>query len=51
MATVVAYEFRSNTALHQMLPLLRSGTSWEWRERSSDIWDDYLAATPSPTSS
>lgn len=44
MTTVVAYEFTCEKTLSEMLGLLRDGTPWQWHERFSDIWDDYLSA-------
>lgn len=44
MSMVVAYEFRCDKTLPQMLEALRASTPWEWHERFSDLWDEYLSA-------
>ena len=44
MTTVVAYKFTCDKTLSDMLGLLRDGTPWQWHERFSDIWDEYLSA-------
>jgi len=44
VTTVVAYEFQCDKTLPEMLQALRNRTGWQWLQRYSDIWDDYLSA-------
>jgi hypothetical protein len=44
MSFVVAYAFRSDLSLVQMHESLRANTSWQWRERDSEFWGDYISA-------
>ena len=44
----MAYEFRSEKNLAGMSTVLRTKTPWEWLDRSSDFWGDYLSANVPP---
>jgi len=44
MSLVVAYAFRSDKDLAQQLDALRAGTDWDWIERDSAFWGDYISA-------
>jgi hypothetical protein len=48
MSVVVAYAFRSDKSLPQQLEALRAGTDWDWSERDSEFWGDYLSAQAHP---
>lgn len=48
MSLVVAFAFECDKSLPQMLDALRAGTTWQWYERDSDLWDEYLSAQASP---
>lgn len=44
MSFVVAYSFRSDMALSEVLDTMRANTTWEWWERDSEFWGDYISA-------
>jgi len=44
MSLIVAYAYRSDKTLPEQLAALRTGTDWEWQERDSEFWGDYLSA-------
>lgn len=44
MSLVVAYAYRSEKKLPDQLAALRAGTDWEWHERDSEFWGEYLSA-------
>jgi hypothetical protein len=47
MSFVVAYAFRSDFSLSQILDAVRANTSWEWLARDSEFWGEYLSAQSS----
>lgn len=44
MSAVVAYAYRSQMSLEAQLATLRAATEWEWIERDSEFWGDYISA-------
>jgi len=44
VSVVVAYAYRSQMGLAAQLATLRAATEWEWIERDSEYWGDYISA-------
>ena len=44
MSLIIAYAYRSAKSLPEQLVALRAGTDWQWHERDSEFWGDYLSA-------
>jgi hypothetical protein len=48
MKELIAYHFRSELTLGQMLARLGEGGPWTWQERENDAWGPYISAAPLP---
>jgi hypothetical protein len=43
---VIAYAFKSDLSLEQMNELLNDQSAWQWIDRESDYFGEYLSANP-----
>ena len=48
MSLIVAFAYRSEESLGEQLARLRASTGWEWIERDSAFWGDYISARAAP---
>lgn len=48
MKQLIAYHFRSELTLEQMLARLGEHGLWTWQERENDAWGPYISAAPVP---